>query len=337
MGTTIEAGPIPSSPLSATNFDANFKAGQVIGPNEQYSGPFWTGWSVNYGCPSADINPIDATAKGANRKFCRHRTKDINLDAIKVRYCTLPDKAANTAFTYDPATPAVNKFYSPWHEDAPKISSKFIDPKKLNTQGFFNDFTTAKNNWTLQVIFGRFQIIFLTNFPFRYHHLGTRIHSMVGATLLRSKVFTLFRSVDQSTRDSLIYTVRVLLVMVGLLLLLKHVSMRSVSKLNHRTYFFSELTLLTIKKHEFGNQSKAFNTAGNFLGNKAFCDTFTLAEVKTKCTDAVCTGTITDFSTKTQAESSKHPIVEGLILLIEEILEEKFNAKNQEYIETMTR
>ena len=31
-------------------------------------------------------------------------------------------------------------------------------------------------------------------------------------------------------------------------------------------------------------------------------------------------------STRTQAESSKHPIVEGLILLIEEILEEKFNT-----------
>ena len=76
--------------------------------------------------------------------------------------------------------------------------------------------------------------------------------------------------------------------------------------------------------NRFANHAKAFNSAGNFLGNKAFCDTFTLQEVKNKCTAAVCTGTIADFSTKTQAESSKHPIVEGLILLIEDILEEKF-------------
>ena len=158
MGTAIEAGPIPSTSLSATNFDANFKAGQVIGPNEQYSGPFWTGWSVNYGCPSADINPIGKTAKDANRIFCRHRTKDINLDAIKVRYCTLPDKAANTAFVYDPAPAAgaVNKFYGPYHADAPKISSKFIDPKNLNNAGFFDGFKTAKKNWTLEVIFENF-------------------------------------------------------------------------------------------------------------------------------------------------------------------------------------
>ena len=158
LGTTIEAGPIPSDPLSATNFDANFKAGQIIGPNEQYSGPFWTGWSVNYGCPSEAINPIAATAKDANRIFCRHRTKDINLDAIKIRYCTLPDKAANTAFVYDPApaADAINKFYSPWHEDAPKISSKFIDPKSLNNAGYFDAFKTAKKNWTLEVKLSQF-------------------------------------------------------------------------------------------------------------------------------------------------------------------------------------
>ena len=153
MGTAIEGGPIPSNPLSATNFDANFKAGQVIGPNEQYSGPFWTGWSVNYGCPSEAINPIGRTAKDANRIFCRHRTKDINLDAIKIRYCTLPDKVANTAFVYDPAlaSGAVNKFYSPWHEGAPQISSKFVDPKNLNNAGFFDAFKIAKKNWTLEV------------------------------------------------------------------------------------------------------------------------------------------------------------------------------------------
>jgi len=96
--------------------------------------------------------------------------------------------------------------------------------------------------------------------------------------------------------------------------------------MSHKLFVSWNSPYSLLYKHQFGNQSKAFNTAGNFLGNKAFCDTFTLQEVKDKCTAAVCTGSITDFSTRTQAESSKHPIVEGLILLIEEILEEKFNT-----------
>ena len=90
-----------------------------------------------------------------------------------------------------------------------------------------------------------------------------------------------------------------------------------------------------MKSYQFGNRSKAFNSAGNFLGNKAFCDTFTLQEVKDKCTAALCTGSIGAFSTKTEAESSKHPIVEGLILLIEEILEEKFKFLNSRRVNSV--
>lgn len=64
---------------------------------------------------------------------------------------------------------------------------------------------------------------------------------MAGATLLMSEVFILLLLDDQFIRDLLICTVLVLLVTVGSPLLLKHVSMRSVSILilmSHNLYFF---------------------------------------------------------------------------------------------------
>ena len=275
----IEGGPIPSDTLSATDFDGNFVTGQVIGPNEQYAGPFWTGWSNNYGCPAENINPIASNGAEGNRKFCRYRTKDINLDAIKVRYCTLPDKRSGTPFEYDPAPAAnaVNKYYSPWHEDQPKIMSKFVDPQSLNNANFFDEFQIAKKNWTtIQPPPGD----------------EDSLHGWSGSIDVQG----LYTIADRRS----IYK--------GMLDL-------------HSSRIACDARLAVAAEQCFNG---AFNLDGNFLGNQAFCDTFTLQQVKDKCAVAACTGEISEFSTRSQADTSKHPIVEGLILLIEEILEEKF-------------
>ena len=57
---------------------------------------------------------------------------------------------------------------------------------------------------------------------------------------------------------------------------------------------------------------------GNFLGGNAFCDTFSLDDIKAKCNLAGCSSTIDNVNSETD---SKAALIEGLILLIEDQLE----------------